>query len=232
MKLLIVEDNVKLMEAIGDTLQDAGFLCETAENYIIASEKIAVYLYDIMVVDINLPDGSGLDLIKEMKHSRPNTGIIIISARDSLYNKIEGLELGADDYLTKPFDMAELLARINSIIRRRVFGGNQKLTVGPLTIDTTSREVNLNGEHIELTKSEYDILMFFISSNGRVLTKESIAEHIYGDNLDLLNSFDFIYSHIKNLRKKIATHDYPSPIKAVYGIGYKFDMQNRIDEAD
>jgi DNA-binding response OmpR family regulator len=232
MKLLIVEDNVKLMEAIGDTLQDAGFLCETAENYIIASEKIAVYLYDIMVVDINLPDGSGLDLIKEMKHSHPNTGIIIISARDSLNNKIEGLELGADDYLTKPFDMAELLARINSIVRRRVFGGNQKLTVGPLTIDTTSREVNLNGEHIELTKSEFDILMFFISSNGRVLTKESIAEHIYGDNLDLLNSFDFIYSHIKNLRKKIATHDYPSPIRAVYGIGYKFDLQNRIDEAD
>lgn len=188
-----------------------------------ANEKIAVYQYDIFVVDINLPDGSGLDLIRKMKSTNTQTGVIVVSARDSLDNKVEGLELGADDYMTKPFDMAELVARIKSLIRRRNFGGNSLVTFGDISIKTDSREVFVNNNPVDLTKSEYDILLFFISNPNRVITKESIAEHIWGDNMDLADSFDFIYSHIKNLRKKITSNKTADPIKAVYGIGYKLN---------
>ncbi len=224
MKILIIEDNATLLEVIQDSLHDAGFVCETSANYNNASEKVALYNYDILVVDINLPDGSGLDLIKEMKTQHPETGIIVVSARDSLENKIEGLDYGADDYLTKPFELAELIARINSLIRRRYFSGNQIMKIGHLEIDPTAKEVTMDGKSVDLTKSEYDILMFFVSSKGRVLTKESIAEHIYGDNMDLMDSFDFIYSHIKNLRKKITGKDQANIIKAVYGVGYKLEV--------
>ena len=223
-KLLIVEDNLKLLDAITETLSGAGFLCETAENFTQAHEKIFLYRYDILVVDINLPDGSGLDLINEIRKQDTSTGIIVVSARNSLDNKLEGLELGADDYMTKPFDMAELVARVKSLIRRRNFGGSNIVSVGGLTIDTDRREVISSGQVIDLTKSEYDILMFFISNQNRVLTRESIAEHIWGDNMDLADSFDFIYSHIKNLRKKITSAGSTDPIKAVYGIGYKFSI--------
>ncbi len=223
MKLLIVEDNLKLLEAITETLAGEKFLCETSANYPDAHEKIVMYGYDILVVDINLPDGSGLSLISEIKTQNPATGIIVISARNSLDNKLEGFDLGADDYLTKPFDMAELVARIKSIIRRRNFGGTSIVSFGDISIDTTRREVTANSQKIDLTKSEYDILLFFFSNPGRVLTRESIAEHIWGDNMDLADSFDFIYSHIKNLRKKVTSAGCEDPIKAVYGIGYKFE---------
>ncbi|QGY42765.1 response regulator [Maribellus comscasis] len=223
MKLLIVEDNAKLLEAISETLESESFLCETSLNFQNAHEKIFLYNYDVFVVDINLPDGSGLELIKEMKTQNPSTGIIVISAGNSLDNKIEGLDLGADDYITKPFDMAELVARIKALLRRRNFSGNSRVTVNGISIDTASREVFAGKQKIELTKSEYDILLFFFSNPGRTLTKESIAEHIWGDNMDLADSFDFIYSHIKNLRKKISAAGVNTPIKAVYGIGYKLD---------
>ncbi|HOO85684.1 MAG TPA: response regulator transcription factor [Bacteroidales bacterium] len=224
MKLLIIEDNPQLLDAIAETLSKEKFVCETAATYSAAHEKIHLYQYDILVVDINLPDGSGLQIIREIKKVHPATGIIVVSARNSLDNKIEGLELGADDYITKPFDMAELVARVKSLIRRRNFGGNNFIELGKLRIDPEQRKVYANEKTIELTRSEYDILLFFSSNVGRVITRESLAEHIWGDNMDLADSFDFIYSHIKNLRKKITQNGLPDPIKAVYGVGYKFEI--------
>jgi DNA-binding response OmpR family regulator len=148
----------------------------------------------------------------------------VVSARDALDNKIEGLELGADDYVTKPFDMAELVARVKALVRRRNFGGQSVVTQGDFSIDTQSREVTAAGRKIDLTRSEYDILLFLFSNAGRVISRESLAEHIWGDHMDLADSFDFIYSHIKNLRKKITTAGATDPIRAVYGIGYKYEI--------
>ncbi|GAB1453672.1 response regulator transcription factor [Draconibacterium sp.] len=226
MKLLVVEDNIKLLEAIAEVLVAAKYVCEKAADFNSASEKISLYNYDIVVVDINLPDGSGLDLIRAIKKQNAETGIIVISARNSLDNKIEGLDLGADDYLTKPFDMAELLARVKALLRRRSFSGSDLVSLGEISINTSNRKVFARNMQLELTKSEYDILLFFFANSNRVLTRESIAEHIWGDNMDLADSFDFIYSHIKNLRKKITASGVDDPIKAVYGIGYKFESQH------
>jgi len=223
MKLLVVEDNLELLDIIVVTMIKEKYQCEKAINFFEADEKIHLYAYDILIIDINLPGGSGLDLITNAKKSNPLTGIIVISARDSLENKIEGLDLGADDYLTKPFDVAELVARVKALLRRRNFSGSETITYNEITIDTTKRTVFINKENIELTKSEFDILLFFFSNQGRVLTKETIAEHIWGDNMDLVDSFDFIYSHIKNIRKKITEKGVKIPIKAVYGMGYKLE---------
>lgn len=223
MKILVIEDNLTLLDSIFSSLNGEKFLCETAADFNTAHEKIFMYEYDVVVVDINLPGGSGLEIIRELKKVNSKTGVIVISARNSTDNKVEGLELGADDYITKPFDMAELIARIKALMRRRNFAGNTKLTFADISIQTDSREVFVKNNKIELTKSEYDILLFFFSNPGRVITKESLAEHIWGDHMDLADSFDFIYSHIKNLRKKITNQQSPDPIKAVYGIGYKLD---------
>lgn len=223
MKILVIEDNLTLLDSISSSLNGEKFLCETAADFNTAHEKIFMYEYDVVVVDINLPGGSGLEIIRELKKVNSKTGVIVISARNSTDNKVEGLELGADDYITKPFDMAELIARIKALMRRRNFAGNTKLTFADISIQTDSREVFVKNNKIELTKSEYDILLFFFSNPGRVITKESLAEHIWGDHMDLADSFDFIYSHIKNLRKKITNQQSPDPIKAVYGIGYKLD---------
>ncbi|MFT3740768.1 MAG: response regulator transcription factor [Breznakibacter sp.] len=222
MKILVIEDNPELLRHIDGALTHEGYVCEISEGFDKASEKIDLYSYDIMVVDINLPGGSGLQLIRQLKKVNPQTGIIVVSARDSLENKIEGLELGADDYMTKPFDMAELVARVKSLVRRRKFSGSNQIIFGNITIEPDSREVFANGQKIDLTKSEYDILLFITSNPNRVLTRESIAEHIWGDNMDLADSHDFIYSHIKNIRKKITSCGVTDPIKSVYGVGYKF----------
>lgn len=223
MKLLVVEDNQELLDIIITTLIKENYQCEKATTYIKADEKIYLYTYDILIIDINLPGGSGLDLIRNAKKLKPTTGIIVISARDSLENKIEGLGLGADDYITKPFNVAELVARVKALLRRRKFEGDDKITFNEIVVDTIKRRVSVKGNNIELTKTEFDILLFFFSNQGRVLTKETIAEHIWGDNMDLVYSFDFIYSHIKNIRKKITEKGIKIPIKAVYGMGYKLE---------
>lgn len=223
MKFLIVEDTPELLDAVTQVLEAEGFLCEQAADFETARQKLSIYQYDILIVDLNLPYGSGLDLIRMLKKENPETGIIVISARDSLEQKIEGLELGADDYLTKPFALAELVVRVKSLLRRKHFGGSQTFVVAGLEIDTLSRSVRVNGRDLSLTKSEYDILLLLISNPGRVLTRESIAEHVWGDNSDLMDSFDFIYSHIKNLRKKIAATGLEVPFRTVYGVGYRFD---------
>jgi len=221
-KLLIVEDNSQLLKTVLQSLNAEDFVCEAADNFSAAHEKISLYRYDVLIVDINLPDGSGLDLIRSCKKQSPETGIIVISARNSLENKVEGLELGADDYLTKPFDMAELVARVKSVIRRRNFNGDPVIRSNEILVDTSARQVSVQGQSVELTRSEYNILLFLLSNPNRVLTKESIAEHIWGDNMDLVDSFDFIYSHIKNLKKKITEAGGENPVRTVYGVGYKW----------
>ena len=227
MKLLVVEDNQELLDIIVVTLIKEKYQCEKATTFQEANEKIHLYTYDILIIDINLPGGSGLDLIRYAKKLVPVTGIVVISARNSLENKIEGLEIGADDYITKPFDMAELVARVKALLRRRNFKGSETITYNQITIDTAKRVVLVNNQEVEFTRSEFDILLFFFSNPGRVLTKETIAEHIWGDNMDLVDSFDFIYSHIRNIRKKITTNGVKIPIKAVYGMGYKLEEQAR-----
>lgn len=225
--MLIVEDNIRLLESISGALKAEQYLCEGTTSFLEAYDKICIYDYDIAVIDINLPDGSGLELIRELKKRGKSTGIIVVSARNSTSNKIEGLVLGADDYLTKPFDMAELIARVKALLRRNIFGGSDTISSGAITILTDSREVFIMNKPVILTRSEYDILLFFLANPNRVLTKESIAEHIWGDNMDLADSFDFIYSHIKNLRKKITSAGAGDPIKALYGIGYKLKSEEQ-----
>ncbi len=222
MKILLVEDQQDLLDALETTLLAQNFTCETAVDYRSASEKIVIYDYDLLVVDINLPGGgSGLDLIREIKKTNPETGIIIISARNSTTNKIEGLELGADDYLTKPFDLAELTARVKSLLRRKKFSGNNLVRFGNIELDTQNRVVKVEGKSILLTRSEFDLLNFFFANPDRVIARDSLAEHIWGDHMDVADSYDFIYSHIKNLRKKISAAGGSDLIKAVYGVGYK-----------
>lgn len=223
MKLLIVEDHLDLQLAIRKSLEQSGFLCETASSVREAEEKINLYEYDTLILDLNFPDGTGLDLIRMIKKINIKTGILVVSARNALDQRIEGIELGADDYLTKPFEMAELIVRVKSILRRRNFGGSNRIISGELSIDPENRMLEVKGQKVELTKSEFDLLLFFVSNPNRVLSRESLAEHIWGDNMDLADSFDFIYSHIKNLRKKISNAGGYIPIRAVYGIGYKLE---------
>jgi|SRR5690554_6084762 DNA-binding response OmpR family regulator len=223
MKILIIEDDIELTDWISEALEQEKYLCEQAFDFNQAWEKVNLYAYDLYIIDINLPKGSGLDVIKTIKSKHLKSGIIIISARNALEHKIEGLDLGADDYITKPFDMAELIARVKSLIRRQHFSGCSVLHCGGMKIDTNTRTISIQNKPVSFTKSEYDILLFFCSNPQRILTRESIAEHIWGDNMDLADSFDFIYSHIKNIRKKITDFSFANPILSVYGIGYKLN---------
>lgn len=225
MKILIIEDEIELANSIAEFIGQDGYMCDTANNFNVAVVDINLKKYDCAVVDIMLPDGSGLDVVKSLKNVQPNCGVIVISAKNSLDDKINGLNLGADDYITKPFHLSELNARIKSVIRRRNFDGNNKIIINELVIDTDTRELSINNKIIELTGKEYDILLFFISNKERVLTKESIVEHIWGDDSNAFDNFDFIYTHIKNLRKKIIEQGAKDYIRSVYGIGYKFSVK-------
>jgi len=222
MKVLIIEDEKALSDSIVEYLKVEGYRCEVAHDYQTAVEKINLYKYDCALVDINLPDGSGLDVIRELKSLKVSCGIIIISARNSIDDRIDGLEIGADDYLTKPFNLSELNARIKSVIRRINFSGSNIIEFNELKIDTASLEVWVSGQLLELTKKELDLLLYFLSNKNRVLTKESLGEHVWGDYADTLDSFDFIYTHIKNLRKKLLKKGSADYIQNVYGVGYKF----------
>jgi DNA-binding response OmpR family regulator len=225
MKILLIEDEKELSGSITEYLKKENYLCEAVFNFDNAIEKINLYHYDCIIVDINLPDGSGLNLIRALKDNKSETGIIIISARNSLDDKVIGLEIGADDYLTKPFHLPELNARIKSIIRRRSFGGVNEIQFNDLRVLPEQMEVTVKGQVLTLTKKEYDLLVFFLSNRDRVLTREAIAEHLWGDEMDMVDSFDFIYTHIKNLRKKIMEKGGEDYIKTVYGMGYKFTDQ-------
>jgi DNA-binding response OmpR family regulator len=225
MKLLIVEDEPALLEEMKNFLEKENYICETAANFNDADEKLSVYHYDVVLIDITLPGGSGLQLIENLKHQNADTGIIVISARNSLDDKLTGLDLGADDYMTKPFYLPELNARIKAVLRRRKFEGATKIQFNEIEILPDEGTCQVNRNKLTLTKKEFEMLLFFISNKNRLLTRESIAEHLWGDNIDLIDNFDFIYTHINNLRKKIVKSNGTDYIKTVYGIGYKFTDQ-------
>jgi len=222
MNLLIVEDETALAESIGQYLTDEGYVCELAFDYGTASAKLNDYEYNCVIVDINLPDGTGLNLIRELKDTHSASGIIIISARDSLDDRIDGLNIGADDYLVKPFNLSELNARVKSVIRRIFFSAGNEIIINEIKINTNTTQVFVKDHLVNLTKKEYDILLFFIANKNRVLTKESIGENVWGDYADTLNSLDFIYTHIWNLRKKLMDCGAADYLHNVYGVGYKF----------
>jgi DNA-binding response OmpR family regulator len=222
MKVLIIEDEKGLADSIASHLSLEGLVCETVYNYRDASEKIALYKYDCIVVDINLPDGNGFTIIESMKRTNCTSGIIIISARDSVDDRIKGLEIGSDDYLIKPFYLSELNARIKSLMRRRNFGGSNEIEYGEIRVELLSRKVFVNNQEKNLTRKEYDLLLYFLSNQDIVLTRTSIAEHVWGDNIDSADSLDVVYSQIKNLRRKLTEDGCANYIHSVYGIGYKF----------
>ena len=224
MKILVVEDEKPLLESIISYLNVEGYVCEPAAGFQEAMDKLAIYQYDCVVVDLNLGNGSGFDIISHLKEEKNKAGIIIISARDTLDDRIKGLEIGADDYLVKPFNLAELNARLKSLYRRLNFGGSNSINAGELQIIPDEFKVYAKGELIEITKKEYDLLMFFISNPNRVVTKEIIAEHLWGDYIDTVDSFDFVYTHIKNLRKKLQEKGVHEYIQNIYGVGYKFQV--------
>ena len=222
MKVLVIEDEPGLRESIQTYLERQGFVCETVANFRSGMEKVRQYQYDCVVIDIGLPYGSGLDIVRELKDVEARSGIIIISAKNSLEDKLTGLELGSDDYLTKPFHLSELNARIHAIIRRRNFGGSKAITFHEIRLEPESQVVSVSGKSIELTEKEYQLLEYFIANQRRVLTKAAIATHIWGDEYEQVSSYDFIYTHIKNLRKKLIDAGSGDYIKTVYGTGYRF----------
>jgi DNA-binding response OmpR family regulator len=221
MKLLIIEDEAELLIAIANYLTKEGFTCELVKTFLDANEKISIYQYDIVLLDITLPDGNGLDLMKAIKQHNLQAGVIIISAKNSLNDKIKGLDIGADDYITKPFQLSELNSRIRAVLRRRRFEGDNTVVFNEIKINTHSREVSVTGSVISLTKKEYELLLYFIINKNRVLTREAIAEHLWNDNIDMADNFDFIYTHLNNLRKKIKKSGGTNYIKTLYGMGYK-----------
>ncbi|AZA73087.1 response regulator transcription factor [Chryseobacterium indoltheticum] len=221
MKILVIEDEKELLKSIHDSLIQEQFLIETAENYQSASEKIALYTYDCILLDIMLPGGNGLQLLQQLKDMDKSENVIIISAKDSLEDKLTGLELGADDYLTKPFHNAELNARIKAVLRRKNQDGKNSIEVANIELDLTERVFIVDGENITLNRKEFDILHFFLLNKKRLVTKTALAEHVWGDHIDQADNFDFIYYQIKNLRKKLQQSNAEIEIEAVYGIGYK-----------
>ncbi len=225
MKLLLIEDEKELRQSIISYLSHEGYVCEVARNFAEGEEKINTYEYDCFIIDLMMPGGSGLDLIQQIKTKNIKGGIIIISAKNTVEDRIKGLDLGSDDYLTKPFHLSELNARLKSIVRRRQFDGNKDIVFNEIRLIPENHEVFVNDTRVTLTGKEFELLLFFISNKGRVLPKDSIAEHIWGDHMDQSNSFDFIYTHIKNMRRKLMDAGCKDYLNTVYGIGYKFQAE-------
>ena len=225
MKILLVEDEIEMQKSIQHYLGLEKNIVEVASDFNTAYEKIQLYEYDCVLLDITLPYGNGLDLIKAIKKRRSKTGIIIISAKNSFDDKIDGLNLGADDYLPKPFYLPELNARIKSLIRRNNFDGVDAIVINEIKLYPDERKVLINEIPLNLTSKEFDILVYFIANKNRVIQKNALVEHLWGDNADQFDNFDFIYNHVKNLRKKLLAancHDY---LHSIYGIGYNFKTE-------
>jgi len=226
MKLLVIEDERDLSESICDYLGKEQFICETAYDYQVASEKIHLNDYACIILDIMLPHGSGIDLLQSLKQEGKTDGVLIISAKNSLEDKIKGLHLGADDYLAKPFHLAELSARVAAIIRRKSFDGKTKIAIDQLVLDLADKTLKSPaGKIIPLTRKEYELLLYFVGNKNRVVTKEAIVEHLWGESIAMADSYDFVYSHIKNLRKKLMEAGCPDYLQTVYGMGYKFSLR-------
>ena len=224
MKILIIEDNNDLASGIKTGLSLEGYLCEISSTVDHALEKICLYSYDCILLDISLPDGSGLTLLEKLKQLNKQEGVIIISAKDSLDDKLKGLSLGADDYLTKPFHLAELTMRVLAVIRRRNFKGSNWIEYGGLSINMIEKKVCFQDNPVkQLSHKEFDLLLLLMSAPNKVLTKGAIAEHLFGDHADLFDNFDPVYAHVKNLKKKLKHSGCPEYIKTIYGMGYKFE---------
>lgn len=219
---MIIEDEKELSDSIATYLRSENYICETAGDFNKALEKTELYDYDCILLDITIPGGNGLEILKELKANNKMDGVLIISAKNSIDDKVTGLTLGADDYLAKPFHLSELSARVAAIIRRKNFDGNDVLKFQNISIDTRAKTVSVDSKPLELTKKEYELLLYFITNNKRVISKNAIAEHLWGD--DMQGNNDFIYTHIKNLRKKLIEAGDADYIKSVYGMGYKFSV--------
>ncbi|MFC6102270.1 response regulator transcription factor [Olivibacter domesticus] len=224
MKILIIEDERELVNSITEYLSGEQYLCELAASYNEGMDKMSQYSYDCIVLDLMLPDGNGLKILEELKRRGKEDGVIIVSAKDSLEDRLKGLTIGADDYLSKPFHLSELAARIYAVIRRRQLGSQNIIHQGEITIDVPSRTVAVNGHEVVLTRREFDLLVYFISNKNKVVSKNAIAEHLSGDFADMLDSYDFIYGHIKNLKKKLSEFGADNYLKTIYGAGYKWEV--------
>jgi DNA-binding response OmpR family regulator len=221
MKLLVVEDETELLEVIQQSLEKQSYVVETAGTFNDALEKITSFNYDCILLDIMLPDGNGLRLLEELKKTERSNNVIIISAKDSLEDKIAGLDGGADDYLVKPFHLAELNARVKSVLRRKSLNGSNKIDLAQLSLDLNERSVIVNGKDLALNRKEFDILSYLVINKNRLVNKVSLAEQVWGDHMDAADDYEFLYSQIKNLRKKLRESLSGVEIQAVYGIGYK-----------
>lgn len=222
MKILLIEDEIELAESITSYLQGEKYLCETAATFEEAVEKVNLYEYDCILLDLGLPGGDGLQILEQLKSQQKAEGIIIISARNALEDKITGLTLGADDYLPKPFHLSELTARILSVVRRRKFDGSNLITCHEIQINLLAKTVHVHGQALELTRKEFDLLVYLIGSREKVVSKTAIAEHLSGDMADALDNYDFIYQHIKNLKHKLDRAGSGDYLKTIYGLGYKW----------
>ncbi|ANF52658.1 DNA-binding response regulator [Chryseobacterium glaciei] len=223
MKILIIEDETELAKSIAEYLSEENYLCEFATTFQDAMDKIQTFQYDCILLDIMLPDGNGLTILEELKKQNKQDGVIIVSAKNALDDKISGLQMGADDYLTKPFHLSELMARIYSIIRRKQFNNSNIVTQNELQIDLLAKTVSINDETIALTKKEFDLLIYFIGNKNKVISKSTLAEHLSGDFADMLDNHDFVYAHVKNLKKKLYDAGCDHYLKTVYGTGYKWE---------
>lgn len=222
MKILVIEDEQALLESILAYFMGEGNICEHASDFAAAHEKISLYSYDCILLDLGLPGGEGLQLLTRLKQLKKRDGVLIISARHSLDDKLMGLDLGADDYLVKPFHLSELKARVSAIIRRKNFDGSNEILFNEITVDVSAMKITVKGKPVMLTKKEFDLLVYFLANRNKVVTKNAMAEHLWGDEMDLSDDFDFIYTHVKNLRKKLIEAGAADYLRSVYGIGYKF----------
>jgi DNA-binding response OmpR family regulator len=224
MKILIIEDETELARSMGIYLSGEGYLCDYAATFVQAIDKITLFDYDCILLDLMLPGGNGFTILEELKRMKKHDGTIIISAKNSLDDKIRGLHIGADDYLSKPFHLSELAARIYSLIRRRQRGNVNIIEQNELKVDVLGKEVIVNGRQLALTKKEFGLLMYFISNANRVISKVALAEHISGDMTAVFDSYDFVYAHIKNLKRKLTDAEYGNYLKTIYGTGYKWEV--------
>lgn len=224
MKILIIEDEPELAKNMISYLSDQNYLCELAVDLREAQDKIRCYTYDCILLDLMLPGGSGMKILDELKAENKEEGVIIISAKNSLEDKINGLQLGADDYLAKPFHLPELAARIYSVIRRRSFGNSNIIEQNEIKIDLLAKVVSVRDERVVLTRKEFNMLVFFIGNKNKVISKSALAEHLSGDLADMLDNHDFIYAHIKNLKKKLQEAGAENYLKTLYGNGYKWEI--------
>jgi len=227
MKVLIIEDNEELANSIQRFLAHEGYVCELSYTCEEAREKLTLYSYDCIILDIMLPDGNGLHLLTFIREAQIQSSVLITSAKNALDDKIEGLEGGADDYITKPFHLAELHARLRAIYRRKKLNGGHLVEFNEISLDTDRMETAVNGSTLDLTRKEFDLLLYFMVNKNRVLSRQSIATHLWGDYTDSLDNFDFVYQHLKNLRKKIAAAGGTDYIDTVYGLGYKFNTSKK-----